>query len=152
MNVSALRQQIKPTHRVHGIIQGKDWAANVIPDYCKLIYNARAPTVQELEELIPRVVACFEAAALATGCKVKVTKSSLYKNVVNAPRLSKQYQSFMKKRYNQEVGEETFFASTGEFYHMLPYVNHIHIAFSGWQTLVMLPLSFLLSTPNMLYH
>lgn len=28
-NISALRQQIKPTHRVHGIIQGSNWAANV---------------------------------------------------------------------------------------------------------------------------
>lgn len=26
--VSVLRQQIKPDHRVHGIIEGKDWAAN----------------------------------------------------------------------------------------------------------------------------
>ena len=23
-----LRQQIKPSHRVHGTLQGKDWAAN----------------------------------------------------------------------------------------------------------------------------
>ena len=27
-NISALRQQLKPTHRVHGIIEGKDWAPN----------------------------------------------------------------------------------------------------------------------------
>lgn len=27
-NISALRQQFKPTHRVHGIIIGKDWAPN----------------------------------------------------------------------------------------------------------------------------
>jgi hypothetical protein len=27
-NISALRQQLHPTHRVHGIIEGKDWAAN----------------------------------------------------------------------------------------------------------------------------
>lgn len=25
-NISALRQQIKPTHRIHGIVTGKDWA------------------------------------------------------------------------------------------------------------------------------
>lgn len=23
-----LRQQVKPTHRIHGIFEGKDWAAN----------------------------------------------------------------------------------------------------------------------------
>jgi metal-dependent amidase/aminoacylase/carboxypeptidase family protein len=27
-NISALRQQLHPTHRVHGIIEGKDWAPN----------------------------------------------------------------------------------------------------------------------------
>ncbi|KAG1767822.1 hypothetical protein EDD22DRAFT_949874 [Suillus occidentalis] len=27
-NISLLRQQIKPTHRVHGIFEGKDWAPN----------------------------------------------------------------------------------------------------------------------------
>ena len=26
--VSVLRQQIKPDHRVHGIVSGKDWAPN----------------------------------------------------------------------------------------------------------------------------
>lgn len=29
-SISALRQQIKPTHRVHGIIEGRDWAANSV--------------------------------------------------------------------------------------------------------------------------
>lgn len=27
-NISALRQQLRPTHRVHGIFEGKDWAPN----------------------------------------------------------------------------------------------------------------------------
>jgi hypothetical protein len=26
--ISALRQQIRPTHRVHGIFEGRDWAPN----------------------------------------------------------------------------------------------------------------------------
>lgn len=27
-SVSMLRQQIKPTHRVHGVVYGDNWAAN----------------------------------------------------------------------------------------------------------------------------
>jgi len=27
-NIGLLRQQIKPTHRVHGVFEGKDWAPN----------------------------------------------------------------------------------------------------------------------------
>ena len=43
-SISALRQQIKPDHRVHGVIEGKDWAPNGTRDIieargflCKLI-------------------------------------------------------------------------------------------------------------------
>lgn len=31
-NISLLRQQVKPTARIHGIFSGQDWAANIIPD------------------------------------------------------------------------------------------------------------------------
>lgn len=27
-NIAMLRQQVKPTHRIHGIFEGKDWAPN----------------------------------------------------------------------------------------------------------------------------
>ncbi|KAJ7178050.1 hypothetical protein C8R46DRAFT_1075685 [Mycena filopes] len=72
-NISALRQQLKPTHRVHGIFEGKDWAPNIIPDYSKFICYVRAPTRAEQKETMKRVLPCFEAAALATGCTHKVT-------------------------------------------------------------------------------
>ncbi|KAJ7856606.1 aminoacylase 1-like protein 2 [Mycena leptocephala] len=71
-NISALRQQLKPTHRVHGIFEGKDWAPNIIPDYAKFICYVRAPTRAEQQETLKRVLPCFDAAALATGCTVKV--------------------------------------------------------------------------------
>ncbi|KAG8970644.1 hypothetical protein FRC05_000502 [Tulasnella sp. 425] len=69
--ISVLRQQIKPTHRVHGIIEGRDWAANVIPDYAKCSWNIRAPTWAEVQVLHDRVKKCFEAASLATGCRME---------------------------------------------------------------------------------
>ncbi|KAF9563860.1 hypothetical protein CPC08DRAFT_661451 [Agrocybe pediades] len=73
-NISALRQQLKPTHRVHGIFEGKDWAPNIIPDYAKFLCYVRAPTRAEMEETLKRVLPCFHAAALATGCEVTITK------------------------------------------------------------------------------
>ena len=27
-SIAMLRQQVKPSHRIHGIFEGKDWAAN----------------------------------------------------------------------------------------------------------------------------
>ncbi|GLB39888.1 putative peptidase dimerisation domain containing protein [Lyophyllum shimeji] len=73
-NISALRQQLLPTHRVHGIIEGKDWAPNIIPDFARMICYVRAPTRSELQVTLKRVLPCFEAAALATGCEVKIIK------------------------------------------------------------------------------
>jgi len=78
-NISALRQQLHPTHRVHGIIEGKDWAANIIPDYSKMFYYVRAPTRAQMLQTVKRVIPCFEAAAVATGCELKV---NLEANVV----------------------------------------------------------------------
>jgi len=72
-NISALRQQLQPTHRVHGIFEGRDWAPNIIPDYAKMICYVRAPTLAEVKGTLKRVRPCFEAAALATGCEVKIT-------------------------------------------------------------------------------
>uniref|UniRef100_A0A8H7XUH5 Peptidase M20 domain-containing protein 2 n=1 Tax=Psilocybe cubensis TaxID=181762 RepID=A0A8H7XUH5_PSICU len=72
-NISALRQQLRPTHRVHGIFEGKDWAPNIIPDYAKFICYVRAPTRAEMQATVKRVTPCFHAAALATGCEVTVT-------------------------------------------------------------------------------
>ncbi|KAF8802853.1 hypothetical protein BYT27DRAFT_7196189 [Phlegmacium glaucopus] len=74
-NISALRQQLKPTHRVHGIFEGKDWAPNIIPDYAKFICYVRAPTRSEMQETLKRVTPCFEAAGLATGCQVSIEYS-----------------------------------------------------------------------------
>ncbi|EMD37091.1 hypothetical protein CERSUDRAFT_106098 [Gelatoporia subvermispora B] len=63
-NISVLRQQLKPSHRVHGIFEGKNWTPNSI-------WYVRAPTRAELEATVKRVMACFQAAALATGCKIE---------------------------------------------------------------------------------
>ncbi|KAH6910583.1 aminoacylase 1-like protein 2 [Coprinopsis sp. MPI-PUGE-AT-0042] len=73
-NISALRQQLYPTHRVHGIFEGKDWAPNIIPDFARFICYVRAPTRKEMEETVKRVLPCFEAAGLATGCEVSIQR------------------------------------------------------------------------------
>lgn len=54
--ISVLRQQMEPDHRVHGLIEGgEDWAPNVIPDYAKMRWICRAPTLAQVEALHKRV-------------------------------------------------------------------------------------------------
>jgi amidohydrolase len=71
VNVATLRQQLEPTDKVHGIITHGGDAANIIPSFTRSTWYVRAPQQERLDVLLPKVQACFEAAALATGCTVE---------------------------------------------------------------------------------
>lgn len=73
-SISMLRQQLKPEQRVHGVIEDGGSAPNVIPDYTRLSYLIRSPSIKGAHELLARAKACFEAAATATGCTLKYTE------------------------------------------------------------------------------
>jgi amidohydrolase len=75
--VSALRQQVRPDARIHGIITHGGQAPNIIPEYAAARFYVRALDLPYLEELIRRVIACFEAAAQAAGCRVKITPAGM---------------------------------------------------------------------------
>ncbi|MFP5332492.1 MAG: M20 family metallopeptidase [Acidimicrobiia bacterium] len=72
VNVSTLRQSIYPTDKIHGVIREGGHAPNIIPAYTRSSWYVRAQTSDRLDELFPRVVACFEAAGMATGCQVEI--------------------------------------------------------------------------------
>ncbi|XP_060596047.1 peptidase M20 domain-containing protein 2-like [Ruditapes philippinarum] len=74
-NVSCLRQQFKPTWRVHGVIKNGGSKPNIIPDLTELEFYARTPTKSELTVLMEKVDKCFESAAAATGCTVEISWS-----------------------------------------------------------------------------
>ncbi|KAF7723196.1 hypothetical protein EC973_002271 [Apophysomyces ossiformis] len=71
-NVSMLRQQTLPTNRIHGIITNGGKSPNVIPDYASANFYARALNREQLKELSSKLNKCFEAAAVATGCQLKL--------------------------------------------------------------------------------
>jgi amidohydrolase len=66
-NVSMLRQQIRPTARIHGIVTHGGLAANIIPEFAACIFYVRAAEIAYMWELLARVTACAEGAAKATG-------------------------------------------------------------------------------------
>jgi amidohydrolase len=72
VGIGLLRQHLLPTDRVHGIITAGGDAANVIPERTSATFIVRATTLERMEEVERRVVACFEAGALATGCELEV--------------------------------------------------------------------------------
>jgi amidohydrolase len=76
-NVGMLRQQVRPDARIHGIVTSGGAAPNIIPELAAAMFYVRAASLEYLEGLQARVIACAEGAARATGTTVKVT---LYDN------------------------------------------------------------------------
>jgi metal-dependent amidase/aminoacylase/carboxypeptidase family protein len=69
--ISALRQHIRDSARIHGIITDGGQAPNVVPGHSAGSFLVRAEDDAYLEELKARVMACFEAGARATGCRLE---------------------------------------------------------------------------------
>ncbi|GFO42664.1 peptidase m20 domain-containing protein 2 [Plakobranchus ocellatus] len=91
-NISCMRQQFKPTWRVHGIFTKAGEKPNIIPEKAELLYFIRAPSTQELKELTKKMIGCFEGSAIASGCKVNYTfASKSYDSLMSNERLSSLY-------------------------------------------------------------
>lgn len=74
--IGLLRQQLPAGTRVHGIVTSAGTAPNAIPETATGKWYVRAESLEELEDLYQRVVACFEAGATATGCSVEIEETS----------------------------------------------------------------------------
>jgi amidohydrolase len=68
-----LRQHIRATDRIHGIVTNGGAAPNVVPAHTSAKYIIRSETLEQLAELRPKVYRCFEAGGLATGAKIAIS-------------------------------------------------------------------------------
>jgi amidohydrolase len=92
--IGLLRQQLPPGDQVHGVVTQGAGAANVIPAAITARYMVRSPTAAGLAALRPRVDACFEAGALATGCSVAYEElSPVYTHMEADPELLRAYRA-----------------------------------------------------------
>lgn len=81
-SINALRQAFKPNTRVHGVITHGGDAANVIPEYTSASILVRSDDQAYLDELNQKFRNLVNAAALATGCEVKITEGLTYQQRV----------------------------------------------------------------------
>lgn len=72
--IGCLRQHIRQTDRIHGIVTHGGDAPNIVPALTKAHYIVRAKTLAELDEIHGKVVRCFEAGALATGSTLAISE------------------------------------------------------------------------------
>lgn len=70
--ISNLRQHIRDSERIHGIITEGGQAPNIVPDRAVGSFYVRATSEKTLAALKPRVQACFEAGAKGSGAEVEI--------------------------------------------------------------------------------
>ncbi|MFT4108600.1 amidohydrolase [Propionicimonas sp.] len=66
--VAMLRQHIVKTANLNGFVSEGGQATNIIPDRAVIQMEVRALDIDEWRSLKRRALACFEGAAIATGC------------------------------------------------------------------------------------
>ncbi|XP_064393654.1 xaa-Arg dipeptidase-like [Halichondria panicea] len=136
-SISALRQQMKPTWKVHGIITNGGAKPNIIPEKAAMEYYIRAPTKTELVTLVEKVTSCFESAALATGCQVEInTPCADFLNIVHNPTLSDLYLKNLTElgeKSTEMISDSPVKASTdmGNVSHVVPSIHPIYAIGSG---------------------
>lgn len=114
VNVSTLRQALYGSDVVHVVVEHGGDASNIIPKYTRSSWGIRAADKSRLQELIPKVMACFEAAAAATGCRLEVTPNDHpYDNMVNNPVMTSLFAQNSKELGRPMPSEEELGAEGG---------------------------------------
>ena len=88
-NINALRQQLQPEIRVHGIITDGGQAPNIIPERAAAQFMVRADTPVKLEAAYARVEDCARAGALASGTEVTISRTTTVYNSRLNPTLNR---------------------------------------------------------------
>jgi metal-dependent amidase/aminoacylase/carboxypeptidase family protein len=86
--INALRQQIPPDARIHGIITDGGQAVNIIPERAAATIGARSPEGAFVQELLGRVEACARGAAEATGAALAVSRGRFFDSLRYNPPLA----------------------------------------------------------------
>jgi amidohydrolase len=94
--IGLLRQHIRPTDRIHGIVTKGGEAPNIVPAHTSARYYVRARTLDQLGEIFEKVRRCFEAGAIATGSTLEI-------NDVEAPYAHMQHDSEIAQLYKRNA-------------------------------------------------
>ena len=96
--IGLLRQHIRQSDRIHGIVTKGGDAPNVVPAHTSARYYVRAKTLAQLEEIRAKVQRCFEAGAIATGATLEIVE-------VEAPYAQMQHDAEIAALYKRNAEE-----------------------------------------------
>lgn len=112
--LSALRQHILPTERIHGIVTHGGDAPNVVPKLTRATWFVRAANAPDLALLRERVARCFEAGALATGCQLELEwPGNRYEPVRTNQSLARLYEANLTRLGRSALPREAVVAQAG---------------------------------------
>ncbi len=149
--INALRQHIKPSARIHGVIRNGGVAVNVVPEYAKAEFLIRAETRRERDELVERVCRIAEGAALITGARLQWTPSDVpYDDMVSVYTINRRLKANFDEQglathrekpgpglASSDIGNVSYLAPTGAGF--FPIVDkvipwHSHVAAEACNT------------------
>jgi metal-dependent amidase/aminoacylase/carboxypeptidase family protein len=109
--INSLRQHIKDSARIHGIITDGGEAANIVPAHCAGHFIVRAEDDGYLDEIKQKVINCFIGAATASGARLEykwgeVRYATLRNNLTLARLFRRNLQSLGRRvhLFNPRIG------------------------------------------------
>lgn len=111
-NINAMRLEVTPDVRIHGIITRGGEAANIIPDFSQGRFYLRAAKRETLDQVVERFKNCAQAGALASGCQVDFSVyEASYDDMLNNIAMAERFRDYMV----DELGSGPFLHSPESF-------------------------------------
>ncbi|MBY6181202.1 M20 family metallopeptidase [Staphylococcus warneri] len=127
--VAQLRQHIKKSQRVHGVILDGGKAANIIPDFTHARFYTRSTSRKELDVLTEKVKQIARGAAIQTGCDYEFGPIQNGVNeLIKSPKLDDLFEKYAIEMGEAVIDDDFGYGSTdtGNVSHVVPTI-HPHI-------------------------
>ncbi|MBK5261543.1 MAG: M20 family metallopeptidase [Peptostreptococcaceae bacterium] len=125
--INAIRQHITSDVRIHGIISEGGLAANIVPERAVAEFYIRSETAEKNEEVIKKVVAIAQGAAIMTGATVKISNyETTYDNLRTNKILSDLFNNNLMELGEKEIrppGDSLGSLDMGNVSHVVPAIH-----------------------------
>lgn len=141
--INSLRQHIKSTARIHGIITDGGEAANIVPAHSAGNFIVRAEDDAYLDELKQKVINCFIGAATASGAQLQYkwgdTRYAPMRNNLPLAQLFIRNMELLERRVALSEADSGFGSTDmGNVSQLVPSL-HAFVAIAGKETLIHSP-------------
>jgi amidohydrolase len=125
--IGLLRQQLPGTARVAAFVREGGQATNIIPERVVVDFEVRAFDLAEQRDVRERVLRCFQAGALATGCELQIEETEPeYAPLVQDPRLAERYAAALRTTGRAVIGTSSLTGGSTDMGNVSQYLPAIH--------------------------